>query len=566
MVALYWGEMGNRQRLRDGGVDGTQVRTESEIEKILDTLTKAEWDLIQGVWDYYETFRPAIAAQERRITGREPKWLDPAPIKTKYGVYKGGYAPAKYDSDLSTRSDMLANVTEMRQSMKGAFNSSSTRNSYTKDRAKEVKGRPLMLSFDAITMHINEVTHRLAWQNWLTDANRILKSLDSDIRKYYGQELLKEMQLTIKDISAGDSQDSGPFGRILDWLRQGSTIVGLGLNFTTAAIQVTGVAQSTARIGPKWMGKGLNEYKKNPVAATKFAYEHSPLMRRRMSTFQREVGEIMNKIRIGKTIPAIEATYFYAIGRMQQTVDVPTWIGAYHKGLEQEHYAFMVSESEREEVEDKAGRMADQAVKDSQSHGDVADLARIQRGHPFKKLWTNFYSYFSATYQLNVEAYRKTKFKDPVKAMEFIGALFVINILPVIIEMGIRQSLRPECDMDDLECWGKKYASEQVSFLFAQMIGLREFGSAVDWWSEHRYGYKGPAGIRFAGDVHNLGTQLSQMEMDMAAFKAANNVIGAVAHLPAGQINRTLEGGVAVENGEVRNIGIIQALLAGPPR
>ena len=565
MTAMYWGLEGNRQRLMDGGVIAKRRMSQDEIEAILDTLTKEEWDLVQGVWDYFETFKDEVADQEKRLTGREPKWLDPIEVQTKYGTYRGGYFPAKYDTELSTKSDMLAAATDLRMAMKGAFNSSSTRDSYTQDRAKEVKDRPLLLSFSAITSHVNEVAHRLAWQDWVTDANRIFRALDSDIREYYGPDVLREMTATVEDVASGDSQRSTGWGNLLNYLRVGSTIVGLGLRFTTAAIQPTGYGQSINRIGAEWVGHGMKEYVKNPIKATQFAQEKSALMRDRNRTFQREVNEILNKIRIGSKVPAIEATYFYLIGKMQQTVDVPTWIGAYHKGLAQLNYELAADEDARKSIEHQAARQADQAVKDSQSHGDILDLARVQRGNPFMKLWTNFYSYFSATYQLNVESYRRTKFKDPVSAMKFLGDMVTINILPVIIAVAMRESLKPECG-NDLECYAKKLAAEQQDYLFGQMIGLREIGSGVNFWKDYQYDYSGPAGIRFFKETQKAVQQIAQGEMDIAAFKAVNNVMGTILHYPAGQINSTVEGVLAIERGEVEGIGVVQAVLAGPPR
>uniref|UniRef100_UPI002B1E3B46 hypothetical protein n=1 Tax=Pseudomonas oryzihabitans TaxID=47885 RepID=UPI002B1E3B46 len=88
---------------------------------------------VQGVWGYIATFRPMIAEQERQLTGKEPEWVDPSPIDTRFGTYAGGYFPAKYDGVLSTRSEALEAATDLRSAMKGAFGSSAARNGYTKD-------------------------------------------------------------------------------------------------------------------------------------------------------------------------------------------------------------------------------------------------------------------------------------------------------------------------------------------------------------------------------------------------------------------------------------------------
>ena len=51
-------------------------------------------------------------------------------------------------------------------------------------------------------------------------------------------------------------------------------------------------------------------------------------------------------------------------------------------------------------------------------------------------------------------------------------------------------------------------------------------------------------------------------ELDMAAFKAANNTAGVLFHYPAGQVNRTVEGTAALIEGRTDNL---LAVIAGPP-
>ena len=569
MVALNWGNQGNRQRLQDGGLLQARDVSEQEIQAILDTLSQDEWDFVQGVWDHFETYRKAIGEQEKRLTGREPKWLENTPVETKYGTMRGGYFPAKYDTQLSTRSDSLEAGLTLREQMQGAFGNAATRGTYAKDRAKQVKGRPLLLSFTTVTGHVNEVIHRLAWEDWVRDARKIVKALDEPIRKHYGYQAVQDLNDTIKDVAEGDFQPTEGLNWFIHHIRVGSTIVGLGFRFFTAAIQPTGFAQSIFRIGGEWVRDGLKTYLKNPVAASQFAKEKSALMRSRDQTFMREVNEVLNVVKKGKRIAQIEASYFYMIAKMQQTVDVPTWIGAYHKGLAELRYDLAATEEQRKSIETEASLLADQAVKDSQSHGDLLDLARIQRGSPIKKLWTNFYSYFSATYNQNVEAYRRMSVRrnqgDPMAIMKYIGDMAVVNFLPAAIAFAIRELLKPECG-NDLECYGQKYVEEQMDFLFGQMVLLREVGAGIDFWSEYQYGYKGPAGMRLLSDVDKAKTQIMQGEFDMAAFKAVNNVLGGVIHYPAGQVNNTVEGVLAVAEGDVEGLGIIGAIMTGPPR
>jgi len=204
MFAMNWGNLGNRQRLLDGGLANKKVITMEEAEAILDTLTEEEWNFVQSVLDYIGSFREDIAKLERELTGVEPQWVEAEPILTKYGVFRGGYFPAKYDSKLSTRSQSFEALANLRMAMKGAFGAAATRSGYVQERAKEVHGRPILLSYNTIASHVGEVSHRLAWQPWLVDANRLLNALDEPIRAHYGQEVFEALQLTKQAIAEGD--------------------------------------------------------------------------------------------------------------------------------------------------------------------------------------------------------------------------------------------------------------------------------------------------------------------------------------------------------------------------
>ncbi|MCK4795567.1 MAG: hypothetical protein KAV87_68185, partial [Desulfobacteraceae bacterium] len=207
-----------------------------------------------------------------------------------------------------------------------------------------------------------------------------------------------------------------------------------------------------------------------------------------------------------------------------------------------------------------------QTVKDTQSSGMIQDLAKIQRGNPMFKLFTNFYSYFSATYNLNVEAYRKTSFKSPSEVAMMLSDMVIINVMPALFGAALRELLKNECE-GEMECLMEKYAEEQVSFILAMTIPSREMGAGLGALvGLETFDYKGPAGLRPFADIYSLQVQTSQGEMDKAWMKAANKVAGSILHYPAGQINQTVEGMMAIESGEVEGAGAVRALLTGPPR
>jgi hypothetical protein len=84
-IALNTGNQSNMQRLLGG-----EGWTAAQLQPVLDSLSKAEWDAVQAIWDHFEDYRPLIAEKERRVYGKEPAWLDPMPVMTPHGEYRGG--------------------------------------------------------------------------------------------------------------------------------------------------------------------------------------------------------------------------------------------------------------------------------------------------------------------------------------------------------------------------------------------------------------------------------------------------------------------------------------------
>jgi len=548
-VALNWGNEGNRQRLMDGDNWGVP-----EVGAILATLTADDWKFVQGVWDHIATYKDAIGEQQKRLTGIEPSWVDATPFEIKsfdgqMVQVRGGYYPAKYDTTRSTQAlsnEAAGNVFDQWKAAKGQ---GKTRDGFTKSRATQVVDRPIRKDFGVITQHITEVTHRLAWQDWVVDMNRLLKKeqVDSSIRAHYGNEILEEMRKAIEDITTGDMTAQSSFEKAINHLRIGTTIVGLGYNLTTSLLQPFGLTQSMVRIGPKWVAKGLSTWIGNPARMnerTEWVYSKSDFMRLRGKTMMREMNEILNSVRKEK-LSKLEASYFYGIQKMQVIADMPTWLGQYEKSM-----------AEFDGDESKAIALADQAVLDAQGGGQNKDLSRIQRGGPLLKLWTNFYSFFNTTYNLTREVAGRTDVKDPASVAKAAVDMLLLYSIPSVMGSILKGVMAGDDDDDEL---ADRILRDQMSYLFGTMVGLREISAAFSGFN----GYQGPAGTRFFSEVAKFGKQAEQGEADAAFLKSLNNIGGIIFHYPAGQINRTVEGANALMDGETDNMS---ALIFGKPK
>ena len=544
-IALNTGNEGNLQRLLGG--EGWTVE---QIMPVLQSISSAEWRAVQAVWDHFESYRPQIGAKERRVYGKEPKWIDRAPfsIQTSDGAQinlSGGYYPIKYDSAASQRAEEFADAEGAQRQLQGAFTSATTKRSFTKTRSSSVSGRPLIYTLSGVYSGVNDIIHDLAWHEWLIDANRILKSnsIDTAIRTAYGPAVKNQFKTWVADIAEGESGAQNAAEVALSRLRQGISAAGLGFNVMSAAMQVTGFNQSIVRVGAKWIGKGIAQYIASPLESARKVVRMSDFMADRSRTQFRELNELRNKVQDeNATMRNIKLGTYFMMMRMQKLVDVPTWLGAYEKAM-----------AEGTNSEDRAIALSDQAVIDSQGSGMTKDLSAVERGGPALKLFTVFYSYMNTAYNLGAMKLMTEKKKGKLAA-----DMLMLFTVPVVLGEVIKMALTPGGGDDEWELEGlaHKLAAEQLSYLMGLMVVVREFGQVakiVTGAEGAGRSYGGPAGLRTIADTYTLATQASQGDFDDAFVRASISVIGDLTGLPSAQINRSIRGTQAYIEGDTDN-------------
>jgi len=563
MVALNWGNEGNRQRVRDGWHWSDQ-----QVAAVLETLDERDWKFVQGTWDLIDGYWGEIAAKQRRVFGVAPEKVAAVPIQTRFGEQRGGYFPLKYDDRLSATPIQMLDLESANLAKQAAYTQSTTRRGHTEARQTRVE-LPLRRDFGVIFEHVQQVIHDLSHHETLIDVNRVLghRDVQQAIMDTYGDLVYKQIRGTIRDVAFGTVPATTGFEKVINHVRTGATIAGIGWNLTTAFLQPIGLTNSAVRIGPQWVARGLYRWLRSPtqmVETVGWISEKSPMMRLRGQTMQREIAEVRQQVgvttgrlsgwvdaAISKTTfdtvsrQAVADSYFYLIQQMQRVADVPTWLGQYEKSMA------------AGEPEDRAIALADQAVLDSQGGGQTKDLSQVQRGGPMMKLWTNFYSFFNVLYQQSTESYRRTKFSEPMQVARLAGDYLMLFIVPATLGYLVRQAMRPG-DPEDEDALAWSLLTENLSYLAGTMLGLREISGTLQGY----YGYEGPAGARFFAALGRFGQQVKQGELDTALIKAFNDTAGILLHYPAGQVRRTLDGIAALAEGKTANP---MAIITGPP-
>jgi DNA repair protein RadC len=548
-IALNHGNEGNRQALFNGiRVDGKLAYPEAEVEAALAKLTERDWLFVQAVWDYLDTYWPAIAKMEKERRGIAPERVEPTSfvVKTADGkelTMRGGYYPLKYNYEHSARGESDVFEDHYKQMGNGTYVSASTRAGATHNRVKNHK-MVVQLGLHIIDRHLKEITRDMAMGNEVNFVQNLLN--DSGVRNAMqntnNHQSLKELKLWLADVAVGELPANNEIERWMGWARVGFTKSKLAFNLYTAALQLTGYAQSVAVIGAEAMTYGAGNILKNPVAAWKLAFEASAFMKSRYDkknlAFNKDINDAASILKeYGGGLPTMERRAWQELGRwmflpiakMQQLVDLTTWHGAYWKARNK------MGQSDSDAV-----LYADAQVELAQTSGYFSDRSGIERGTlspttrqaQFVRLWTTLISYMARkgnlAYMKGVELGRDLSFKNSVL---FATDMLLMFTLEGIASAWIYGRWDWEDDPEELMLQALKETANSVA---AGIPFVREVPSAA-------FGSGNTAIGGLSKDLFTLYVQAQQGEMDPALRKAFVNSFGTIFHLPASQTNRLLE-------------------------
>jgi hypothetical protein len=564
---IILGNLGNPEGLnrfenefRDKGIDVNEV-----IDVLIGRLEKHEFDYLNDLWSYLDSFWPEVKKKAIDNDGFPPPRVESIKRETKWGTLTGGFYPLDYDSQIQeSRKETVEDI--HKKFAGGQAFKAYIRTNHRQKRLSNLKA-PIKLDFSVVTKHVKDVVHDLTHFETVRDIHRILtdRSIEKAIKENYGSEYYFELKKTLDDIITGDVPAQNTADKWFNWFRSGQAIATMAWSATTALVQPLGLAQGMVRVGPKWVLKGMGRWL-GDTARMESTYQwvigKSKFMRDvRSETITREVRDLNNSFSIvgTLTIPGtdidvndIRDSFFYVMVKTQLIADMPTWIGQYEKSMEQikeQNPNMDVFELERQAIQN-----ADQAVIDSQATGQIKDLARVQRGTAAQKIWTVYLTYFNATLQVMFDRIGRADMKN-VKSVGLLAAdLLLLTALPATLETVAKSLLRG----DDEEELIDDILKNNASYLLGTVVGLRELNSFVYGFR----GYSGPAGIRFISDLGNMFQQIGQGELDEALLRSIARTSGTLFHLPTTQLDRLARGAISIKEGETKNPMV---LLMGPP-
>ncbi len=498
-VALNWGNGdvwtdsqtyvgGNRARIMQGfgrrneNGEITQF-PEEHVNTILDHLTRKDWDMVQDIWDYMESFWPEIQKLEEDVSGVAPGKVEARPVETKFGTYRGGYYPIDYDPEKSA--EAFKNE-EQRNALYQQYSAAHAMTAHGHTQARvAVVNRAINLSFDVMTKHLVNITHDLTHRRAVIDVNRFLKQRDTveAVTNAIGQRGYKMLTDWVKSVATDQGESLNLGDRLFRYMRQRMTIAQLGLAPLRFVKDIgTNTFMMAWEIGMVPTARSLTNYVLNAGQVHEFVTSKSAFMAQRALNRDRDIYDFSR--RTFKGDKGLQTFFMSLNGMADEAVSIPAWKEAYFK--------YLVEFSGDEELAIEA---ADGVVRRTFGSGATKDLAKAQRGNEAQKAFTMYYSYMNMMlnrFWLDAKlAGVESQHGNQQAAITIIAkATFYGFVMQNIVEGVIDQFFKSRDDDDDDD---KKYAllKRFATFGPSMIPYVRDITAyAVDKFTGHYADYK----------------------------------------------------------------------------
>lgn len=465
VVALNWGNEGNRDRIRRGfRIDDQQVQS------ILDSIDHQGWKFVQDVWDHLQTYWPEIVKLETLVSGVQPVGVEASPVNTRYGAFRGGYYPIAYDFERSEDANRNA---EQKNALYKQYSTAAahTDKGHTQARYSQVN-RPVRLSLDVLFTHMENVVHDLEYRAAVIDVSRFLKMMDAkaSITNAIGIPGMKSINDGLMAVASDQGEHLSLADKALRWFRFKTTFATLALRAFTLPLDTTGnVFNGAWELGPTRMGAAMKAFALNPKDTVAFVNEKSQRMKQRGKFRDRDIMDMSRKWQ-GKDSTLMQYGFFIQV-LSDEAISYPLWA---------ETYRYEIA---RHGDETLAVNIADEAVTRTLGSGTELDRVGAQRGSETKKVFSMYYSWLSMMFnrswldgKMAGLEYRKGNTGAAV-AIIAKTTLFAW-VLQSINENFWREMFRNRQDDDEDARW-KRIAARTLSQPFAYVWLARDIAGPV---------------------------------------------------------------------------------------
>lgn len=468
---LHTGNESNKEKLllggRGNGNAWAEMVEDQEDNKKLDTkrwdqfisqcyadgtITKADMDFVQQVWDLLESTKEDAQKAYKNLYGYTFKEIEASPIQTPWGEYRGGYVPATTDKYLVADKATFDEIDQLTK--QDSLSQMPVSNpGFTKTRSSDYH-EPLSFDMAIISNHISSVLRFCYIAPVAQDVAKLL--INKDLKERIDSQDPTTMKDMLKPwLKRSYTQDvsDGKSGWISKKLNELRGIAGINImmgHIVNALQQFTGFSIALTKVSGRNLIDAAGVFARDPRRVTEQITQLSPFMMSRLNDrameFQSQVYKISstqdNRVTkqkgiFNKTVAA-KAKYiqpvhdflmrkgYFLQSFCQIPIDAITWVGAYNQALQK-------GRTTEEAVLD-----ADSVIRTTMSDFSPENVANVETGNALYRSFLVFYNYFNMQFNLLNERFHADSMeKKLIKryGMYARDALLVVTIPSVVAKL-----------------------------------------------------------------------------------------------------------------------------------
>lgn len=439
-------------------------------------ITKEDMDFIQGVWDLYEEIKPAAQKAHKKVFGFYFNEITADEFETPFGMYRGGYAPAKIDPNPPKQGPARAYNIADKQKMEELAQGHSSFNWPAAGGTGQYKTRvaqfnmPLSFELSHISRHLDDSLRFIHIKPLVIDAAKLVNSQRVRGRlTEYDASVVNDLifpYLSRADKNRVDTLEgkgANFIWKFASGVRNRIAMQIMFLNVKNILEQTSGFAPALARVKPKFLMDSLGSYIAAPKTTVETVAEKSDFMKVR---YNQQVFDIDLQIKdILKPQSKLEKMRSYALKHtyvgqtvLQHTMDTAVWMAQYNEAIEAGH------------GEKKAIRMADSTIRETQVSIRAMDVSRME-ANPYLRIFQMFMSFFNNMANLNMTEFDKIVKSDMSMKDKYARGIYVYAVsfasLAIASEL-VARALGPGLDDED----DGFYLDDAMEILFGSQVRL----------------------------------------------------------------------------------------------
>lgn len=443
LVSEGWAE------LREDGTIDSAVWDAFEAEMLrAGVLVKADYDLLQAIWDQNESHKPALQKAHYENHGYHWREIEAQPLTVTFpdGTqqrYRGGYVPAGADKDrvpLAAKQDI-----NTKAAMQNALPIAPR--GFTKER-NENYIEPQRHDLNASGHHMVEVLRYIHMQSAVTDVNRVLShdSVSKALQAYDPALITNVFTPWLKQSAeqrVGETEGNPAF-RGLSRVASNTNMGIMSGNVGNSLQNFTGLIEALTVAKPKHMLSAIASYIGGGARAT--ALEKSSELRGRAG---RQMVEVRNEIRrqvagagkVRRALDWVRENAYFMQQITQDVVDTIVWTASYNQALSR-------GESEQESI-----RRGDAAIRQTQMATDPEDVSQWESEKGFVRSFFPFQSWF-----IRWANNQSSNWKNPAEAGGRVAAVIYGYALPLVLAQLVSDMVNGRLEDEDDDGWGDEAA------------------------------------------------------------------------------------------------------------